>query len=266
MKLSIVLLLLVSAKALAQTGAIAGRVMDADSDCVVTGVSLRLLHAQRGLAIPTYYGTYSLDSLAVGPDTIRIVAPAYHPMICPILIKPDTFTLVDFTLVAVKPDHNDLEGWDLPISKPPPKDYERTHSRTAYFPRTNEIDGNQYTMAIKEEALPHYKIQKLESPESGRGAITGKIREAGTGYPVPFANVTISYNLRAADGVIHIGCCQGAMTDSAGIYAKNDMLPGHYAAGAYKRGFLVNPYKQITMMRDSIFTIDFELARDSTKK
>jgi hypothetical protein len=119
----------------AQTGTVKGVVVE-DSVNAVWGAVVTLLHANQMVSIQTELGNYLFDDLPPGPDTLRVIALGYYSLVCPITIKPDTITIVDFSplIVTAYPDPGEC---GTPVhAYPPPENYIQTHTRIVYIPKS----------------------------------------------------------------------------------------------------------------------------------
>ena len=118
----------------AQTGMVCGHVIDDKTEEAVWGAVVELSYLQRRTQVLCKEGSFSLDSLSPGSDTLRVKALAYYGFILPILIKPDTVTTVDFKMTIVT-GHPDSGECSTPVhANPPPDHYIETHSTVTYSP------------------------------------------------------------------------------------------------------------------------------------
>jgi hypothetical protein len=204
----------------AQTGTVTGVVVeDRDSAAVMGGV-VKLAKAEASAYIDES-SRYIFRNLRPGNDTLRVRALGYYSITCPIMIKSDTVTIVDFVLTEA------LVQWDNRqerIVGGPPSEYDQQHSVTTFCPRLNTIRGKVFvdldSIALVNASVASYRVGGEVNPR----------------YPIARTS-----------------------TDASGAFVFRDLIPGQYRLQVRTKGYEAED-RVVKLDEDSDVVSDFYLS------
>jgi hypothetical protein len=121
----------------AQTGTVAGLVVDSTFNAFIVGASVWLTTGE-GATIGES-GRFVLHDLRPRNDTLKVKAVGYRSIVCPIVIKPDSVTIVKFVLKEAILELN----WELVrgVAKPP-DGYNQGHFQVTYSHKLTTLRGH----------------------------------------------------------------------------------------------------------------------------
>jgi hypothetical protein len=235
MKLSSILLLFVITNAFAQTGTVKGKVFDGSNlpfqKAPLFAASVYLPGTHIGATTDTA-GYFAIHGLPLGLCSLRVMAIGFESEIIRLAVEQDS---------AIQ---KEIETFLLPecVSHGIPQVYR-----------------------LVPDSLRETTQSEPKKPLPGKYSVSGHVTDKNTGKPISSARISANFDFWDEAGQRRVGCCLGGQVDSTGRYALNHKDPGRYNIRACAEGYSRSE-QLIATKADSVYIVDFELVKDTTKK
>lgn len=273
--------LVLSSLALAQTGAISGRVTDETTGYPIIGAQITLSGMYCGYCVwfTDSSGYYLCDNLPAGHYLVHASASGYVSELYPDsvgVVENDTIENINFALTpsggtgAISGRVTDEET-GLPLPMAHVLAYDSTHCEgdawtdTAGYYLIQSLVAGQYIVGVHKEGYEDEVYPESVTVEEGQntpdidfaltqvggetGSISGTVTDEVTGYPIAGAGITLN----------DLECIW--FTDSTGYYICDNLPPGLYEVHASAAGYYPETYPEsvIVVEGENTPNIDFAL-------